>query len=139
MRLEGKVAIVTGGGRGIGRAECLSLAGEGAAVIVNDFGEAAIDDQSVPRDRGGFLAGEVAHGRGDLGRFHKSPGRNAIEHALEFTGFFVHFQPRLSQHRGGCNGVDANAVFGPLDRQHTCHLDHAALRDAVDRPGGEAG
>jgi NAD(P)-dependent dehydrogenase (short-subunit alcohol dehydrogenase family) len=41
VRLEGKVAIVTGGGRGIGRAECLSLAGEGAAVIVNDFGGAA--------------------------------------------------------------------------------------------------
>ena len=38
MRLEGKIAIVTGGGRGIGRAECLSLASEGAAVIVNDFG-----------------------------------------------------------------------------------------------------
>ena len=41
MRLEGKIAIVTGGARGIGRAECLSLAGEGASVIVNDFGGAA--------------------------------------------------------------------------------------------------
>jgi len=37
-RLEGKVAIVTGGGRGIGRAEALLLASEGAAVVINDFG-----------------------------------------------------------------------------------------------------
>ena len=40
-RLEGKVAIVTGGGRGIGRGEALALASEGAKVIVNDFGGSA--------------------------------------------------------------------------------------------------
>jgi NAD(P)-dependent dehydrogenase (short-subunit alcohol dehydrogenase family) len=40
-RLEGKVAIVTGGGRGIGRGECLALAAEGARVVVNDFGGSA--------------------------------------------------------------------------------------------------
>ncbi|MFP3566456.1 SDR family NAD(P)-dependent oxidoreductase [Paraburkholderia sp. SIMBA_030] len=36
--LEGKVALVTGGGRGVGRGIALALAAAGASVVVNDLG-----------------------------------------------------------------------------------------------------
>src|SRR5947199_8608189 len=47
MLLDGKVAIVTGSGRGIGREEALLLARHGAKVVVNDLG-AHFDGTGAP-------------------------------------------------------------------------------------------
>jgi 3-oxoacyl-[acyl-carrier protein] reductase len=43
LPLEGLAAIVTGAGRGLGRAEALELARLGAAVVVNDYGQPGRD------------------------------------------------------------------------------------------------
>ena len=54
MSLEGKVAIVTGGARGIGRAYCEGLVAQGAAVLIADVLEAeGRETQAAIAARGG--------------------------------------------------------------------------------------
>jgi NAD(P)-dependent dehydrogenase (short-subunit alcohol dehydrogenase family) len=52
MRLKGKVAVVTGAARGIGREVALLLAQEGARLVVNDYGgsEAGSGEARAPAD-----------------------------------------------------------------------------------------
>jgi NAD(P)-dependent dehydrogenase (short-subunit alcohol dehydrogenase family) len=61
MRFEGKVAIVTGGASGLGRAMALRFAAEGAAVVAADIGDAAAvaDEIAAAGGRGQAVAVDV--------------------------------------------------------------------------------
>ena len=63
MRLEDKVALISGGASGIGRAEAVLFAREGAAVVVADLQEeqgiAVVDEITEAGGRAGFVRLDV--------------------------------------------------------------------------------
>ncbi len=80
-KLEGQVALVTGGGKGIGRAIALALGARGVAVLVTGRGEKAL----------GEAVGEIAHGGGKARHLPgdvRDPGhlRAAVEKAVASFG-----------------------------------------------------
>ncbi len=60
MRLQHKVSIITGSGRGIGRATALKFAAEGAKTVVCDLNDSAVNAVVAEiRERGGEASGFV--------------------------------------------------------------------------------
>ncbi|MBM4331609.1 MAG: glucose 1-dehydrogenase [Deltaproteobacteria bacterium] len=66
MRLKDKIAIVTGGGRGMGAAYCVAMAREGAKVIVNYVGNAKAAEAVVNQIR--QAGGEALVFQADVGK-----------------------------------------------------------------------
>ena len=81
MTLDGRVAVVTGGGRGLGREHALMLAAEGARVVVNDL-DAEPAQQVV--DEIVAAGGEAVAAPGDVARWET--GEALIAHAVGTYG-----------------------------------------------------
>jgi NAD(P)-dependent dehydrogenase (short-subunit alcohol dehydrogenase family)/uncharacterized OB-fold protein/putative sterol carrier protein len=94
IRFDGRVAIVTGAGAGLGRTYALELARRGARVVVNDFGGA--------RDGAGLGA--------------SGPADNVVNEIKAFGGEAVASYDSVATPEGGGNIVKtALAAFGRVD------------------------
>ena len=88
--LDGRVAIITGAGRGIGREHALLFAAEGAKVVVNDLGgsvDGAGDDRSAAQrvvDEITDLGGEAMANADDVTDW--DGGRRLVDTAVEAFG-----------------------------------------------------
>jgi NAD(P)-dependent dehydrogenase (short-subunit alcohol dehydrogenase family) len=88
--LEGKVAIVTGAGRGLGREHALVLANEGARVVVNDVGGSVHGtgaDQTPAQEVVGAIAtagGEAAVNGDDISTW--AGAKAVVDQAIEQFG-----------------------------------------------------
>lgn len=141
---SGRVAVVTGAGRGLGRAHALALAAEGAKVVVNDLGVgldgAAEADGLAQRvvDEIAGLGGEaVAHG-GDIAT--TDGAASLITTALEAFGRFDTLVNNAGFLRDrmlvNLDEDDWDAVMRVHLKGHFLPLKHAAAHWRAEAKGG---
>ncbi|MFY0606547.1 MAG: glucose 1-dehydrogenase [Cyclobacteriaceae bacterium] len=82
MNLKGKIALVTGGARDIGRAVCIKLAKEGAKVVVNYYNSE--EDKDITLQAINAIGGEAIAVRGDVSK--QSDIDNLVEKSIEAFG-----------------------------------------------------
>ena len=110
MLLAGKVTVITGGGRGIGRAIALKFAGEGAAAVVAARTESEIE----------AVAKEIRDAGGRAAAVHQREQRVDVAHPRRH---------RLAAHRD----LELTLGFGPVvvverrdNRLHRCDISSVA-------------
>lgn len=90
VRLDGQVALVTGAGRGLGRAYALDLAKHGAKVIVNDFGGSVSGEGADDTPAGQVVSeikamgGDAVANAGDVGNHEDCYGM--VKQAIDTWG-----------------------------------------------------
>src|SRR5258706_13583258 len=88
--LDGRVAIVTGAGGGLGRTHALALAARGARIVVNDLGGSA-DGTGSSDDPAELVAKEIQSAGGEAVTSHDSVatpdgGARIVQTALDAYG-----------------------------------------------------
>ncbi|GGA51624.1 3-hydroxyacyl-CoA dehydrogenase [Sphingomonas psychrolutea] len=93
--MQGKVALVTGAGRGVGRGIALALAKAGAAVVVNDLGVSLTGDESAENE---------------------SPAQQVVAEIVAMGGQAVANHDSVADWAGACAMVKAGVDnFGRID------------------------
>lgn len=126
-QLAGKVAIVTGGGQGIGEAIASGYAAEGAKVIITGRTQSKLDD-AVKKitDAGGVaigveaLAGNKEHAALTIERALSEWGRidALVNNAHTFTDYLPIEDPKMEEN---CNIDFQSAFFGSLQLMQLCY------------------
>ena len=133
MNLEGKVALITGGGSGIGAAIAERFVADGAKICITGRRQAALDKvaQSLP-------PGTVLRCAGDVTKFEDA--MRMVETALVFTGKLDVLVNNAAIDPGGTTVVDIDLelwhqvletnLTGPL------HLMRASIPHMIEAGGG---
>jgi NAD(P)-dependent dehydrogenase (short-subunit alcohol dehydrogenase family) len=84
-RLKDRVAVITGAGRGIGRAIALAMAGEGAKVVVNDYG-VNVDGSNPSKEPADRVVQEIKHkGEISLANYDTVATMDGAENIIKMT------------------------------------------------------
>ena len=118
FRIDGKVALVTGGGQGIGRAFALALAEAGAGVVIADINE-----------RSGSLVAREIEGAGGSARFvrtdvtSEADVRHVVERAVDDLGRLdiAVNNAWVGGRAGGARGQPSNALDMAFDEWDFVH------------------
>lgn len=126
-RLAGKVAIVTGGGQGIGEAIAVGYAAEGAKVLITGRTMSKLEDVAGKiKDAGGTcipmeaLAGEADQSKATVARVIGEWGRidALVNNAHTFTDHLPISDPKMEEN---CKVDFQSAFFGSLQLMQLCH------------------
>ena len=108
FRLDGKVAIVTGASKGIGKAIALALGQQGAKVVVSSRKQEAVDEVVAEFEKAGIEAVGVACHMGDMEQIQSLLGQT--QKAFGGVDIIV-------------NNAATNPVFGPVVNTDTTAFD----------------